>query len=121
MKKSNKYIVEFPIRIKLLKSARDLLKYLSKDTQIEVIERINKSSFYIFENLLDLPEKELFEYSATLDSIMYGYVAFWDRKLNNECVIIASHGFHRIEDEIPAYKRKMITELMNDYFANDKL
>jgi hypothetical protein len=121
MKKTSRYIVEFPIRIKLLKSASDLLKYLSKDTQIEVIESINQSSFYIFENLLDLPEKELFEYSTPLDDIMYGYVAFWDRKLNNECVIIASHGFHGIEDEIPVYKRKMITELMNNYFATDKL
>jgi hypothetical protein len=121
MEKITDNIIEFPVKIKLLKSASDLMKYLSKDTQNEVIEKIRDSSTFIKKNLYTIPEKFLFEYSTPIDSIYYGYVAFWDRSKDVNFVVIASHGFFRNGDKIPEEKKEMIFNFMIDYFNRKKV
>lgn len=121
MKRTTKYIVELPVKIKLFDPAVQLLSVLSKDTQKEVKEKIIQSSSYITEHFINLPEGKLFEYYTQLETLFFGYVAFWDRKKGEECVVIASFGFCNKNDIENGYKEEMITNFRNCYFATQKM
>jgi len=115
-KKKKKYIVEHPIKIKLMIPAIEILKCLSKSDKKELKAIIIKSSKFIIENYFHLPERELFEYLVPHGTLLFGYVAFWDRRLGKECVVIATLGWCRFEDVTAGYKKEMITDFMNGYF-----
>jgi hypothetical protein len=117
MKRNPKFIVEEPIKLTLLKSASDFIRYLNKDTQKLVYENIHKSGKYIYDHFYDYPHRIIFNYETSIDvGLEYNYVAFWDRREYKNFIVIASHGFSRTGDKIPEYKIEMINMLMNEYF-----
>lgn len=119
--KKGEYIISEPIKIILYKSASDLLTYLSIDTQIDIYEYIRDSVKYIQDNFNNHGHGILFEFSVPIaDNLNYTYIAFWDREVPEHNVVIISHGFGRIEDEIPEYKYEMFEELKQEYFKTLK-
>ena len=113
-----KFLVEEPIKITLLWVATDLIKYLSIDTQELVYEKTIESANYIIEHFYNFPHGKFFEYNTPIGGeLEYGYVAFWDRRENNDFVVITSFSFHRACDrKIPDDKIEMINGFIVDYF-----
>lgn len=112
--------LDTPIQIKFLESASDFIEYLSDDSKNTINECINNSLIYIRNNFKDHPHGVLFEYKTPIeDGLEYSYFAFWDRRLNKDIVVIASHGFGKIGDKIPNHKIEMINNLKDNYLKMD--
>ena len=108
------------IKLILLKPASELLKYLSKETREMVLQKIHASIAYLRQKCINLPQGVIFEYHTPFDiNLLYTYLAFWDRRGNRKFVIIASHGFCRVQDHhVRDYRSLEIEQLANAYFTS---
>jgi phage-related protein len=77
---------------------------------IDLAEQTNDSK--LFKKL----QNDIWEFRTKFDGLQIRLLAFWDKSDNKETLVIATHGFKKKVDKVPANEIGRAERLRNKYF-----
>ena len=81
---------------------------------IDLAEQTNDAK--LFKKL----QNDIWEFRTKFAGIQIRLLAFWDKSENKETLVIATHGFIKKVDKVPANEIKRAVRLRNKYFDSRK-
>jgi phage-related protein len=63
-------------------------------------------------------QSEIWEFRTTYAGLQFRLLAFWDKTDNKETLVIATHGFIKKVDKVPANEISRAIRLKDKYFEN---
>jgi len=105
--------------IKFLQEALDFLDGLDEKSRTKIIYNIDKSRYTKDPKLLKKLNNEIWEFRTRFSKKQYRLLAFWDKRDNEETLIIATHGFIKTSKKINKNEIKKAEELMKEYLDGD--
>jgi len=81
---------------------------------IDLAEQTNDAK--LFKKL----QNDIWEFRTKFAGIQIRLLAFWDKSENKETLVIATHGFIKKVDKVPANEIKRAVRLRNKYFESRK-
>lgn len=103
---------------KFLEEANEFIAELDPKTikkifyNIDLAEQTNDSK--LFKKL----QNEIWEFRTKFAGIQIRLLAFWDKSNNKETLVIATHGFIKKVDKVPANEIERAERLRLNYFNN---
>ena len=103
---------------KFLEEANEFIAELDPKTikkifyNIDLAEQTNDSK--LFKKL----QNEIWEFRTKFAGIQIRLLAFWDKSNNKETLVIATHGFIKKVDKVPANEIERAERLRVNYFNN---
>lgn len=103
-------------KVIFLREVRDYIAGLDPKTRKKIIFNMDKARYVndpkIFKKLTD----DIWEFRTRFGKKQYRLLAFWDKSNHEKTLIIASHGFIKKTDKVPAGELRKAKELMAVYF-----
>jgi phage-related protein len=103
---------------KFLEEADEFISGLDRKTakkifyNIDLAEQTNDSK--IFKKL----QNDIWEFRTKYAGLQIRLLAFWDKTDNNETLVLATHGFIKKVDKVPANEIDRAVRLRDKYFNN---
>lgn len=107
--------------IVFLDEAFDFLKSLDKKDYKKILYNIHKSQREndpkLFKKLID----EIWEFRTKYQGKQYRLLAFWDKTLSGNTLVISTHGFIKKQSKVPEKEITKAERLRQEYFRNKNL
>ena len=81
---------------------------------VDLAEQINDPE--LFKKL----ESEIWEFRTKFSGLQYRLLAFWDKSDKHDILILATHGFIKITNNIPTKEIKKAKRIREQYFETKK-
>ena len=102
----------------LLEEVWELFDTLDEKTKDKIIYNIDKSKYVNDPDLFKKLKDEIWEFRTIFNRMKYRILAFWDKTDNKETLVIATHGFIKKVDKVPANEIDRAVRLRDKYFNN---
>jgi len=66
-------------------------------------------------------KKEIWEFRTKYEGVQIRLLAFWDKTINKETLVIATHGFIKKVDKVPENEIERAVKIRERYFNNKQL
>lgn len=103
---------------RFLAEANEFLSTLDKKTVRKVLYNIALAEQVSDPKLFKKLTSEIWEFRTRIGVIQVRLLAFWDKSLNTETLVIATHGFIKKVDKVPGREIDRARKLRREYFEN---
>jgi len=105
---------------KFLEEANEFIAKLEPKAIKKIIYNIDLAEQTNDPKLFKKLNKEIWEFRTVFSGIQIRLLAFWDKSDNKETLVIATHGFIKKVDKVPANEIIRAERLKEKYFTNKK-
>jgi phage-related protein len=99
-----------------LDDARDFIAALDPKEREKIIYNMERSQYEKNPKLFKKLDDELWEFRTRYNRKQYRLLAFWDKRGSSKSLVIATHGFIKKTQKLPANEINKAKDLKNDYF-----
>jgi phage-related protein len=103
---------------KFLKEANDFISSLDRKTVQKVLYNIDLAEHTNDPKLFKKLQSDIWEFRSNFGGLQIRLLAFWDKSDNQATLVIATHGFIKKVDKVPANEINRATRLRVKYFEN---
>lgn len=103
-------------RDEVLKEAREFLASLDPKSAAKVIYNIDLAEQTNDPKLFKKLQEEIWEFRTRYMGKQIRLLAFWDKTANKETLVVATHGFIKKVDKVPAKEIERAANLRKKYF-----
>lgn len=101
-----------------MEEAREFIKKLDKKAARKVLYNIDLSEQTKDIRLFKKIHGDIWEFRTLYSKTQIRLLAFWDRTVNKDTLVIATHGFVKKVDKIPDQELRRAENLKRKYFEN---
>lgn len=103
------------------KDADDFLNQLPQKIRDKIIYNIAKSKYVIDPELFKkLDDTDIWEFRTLYNKIQYRLLAFWDKAIHIDTLVIATHGFIKKTQKTPSKEIAKAEDIRKAYFNSKK-
>ena len=103
---------------KFLEEADEFISRLEAKTIKKIIYNIDLAEQTNDPKLLKKLQNDIWEFRTKYAGLQIRLLAFWDKTDNKETLVIATHGFIKKTDKVPAIEIDRAARLKDKYFKN---
>lgn len=107
--------------IAFLEEALDFLNGLEKKHYEKILYNIRKSQVKTDPELFKKLTDDIWEFRTLYQGIQYRLLAFWDKTLPKETLVISTHGFVKKRSRVPENEIKKAADIRLKYFSDKQL
>ncbi len=104
-------------KVEFLEEAVEFLRSLDKKHSEKILFNIRKSQVENNAELLKKLSDDIWEFRTLYQGLQYRLLAFWDKKSNENTLIIATHGFVKKRSKVPDNEIQKAKQIRLRYFA----
>lgn len=97
----------------------EFLETLDEKARVKVIYNIDKSRFVNDPKLFKKLTDEIWEFRTRFNKKQYRLFAFWDKRDEEETLVVSTHGIVKKTDKIPKKELEKAERLMQEYFDEE--
>lgn len=101
---------------RFLEEAEKFISTLDDKTVKKIIYNIDLAEQTNDSRLFKKLQNDIWEFRTKLAGLQVRLLAFWDKTSNKETLVIATHGFIKKVDKVPANELRRALRLRNKYF-----
>jgi len=101
-----------------LDSAYEFLKSLERKHSEKILYNIFKAQSEPNSALFKKLHNDIWEFRTLYQGIQYRLLAFWDKSLNTETLVVSTHGFLKKQSKIPDNEIQKALQLRTKYFED---
>ncbi|NBC10053.1 MAG: type II toxin-antitoxin system RelE/ParE family toxin [Bacteroidetes bacterium] len=102
-----------------LEEAMAFLEELDEKTREKVIYNIDKSRYVNDPKLFKKLTNEIWEFRTRFKKMQYRLFAFWDKRGDEETLVVSTHGMVKKTDKIPKKELEKAQRIMQAYFDEE--
>lgn len=102
--------------VQFLDDAVEFLDTLDDKVRTKILYNIDQSTLVNDPKLFKKLDGEIWEFRTAFNGIQYRFLAFWDKRNNENTLVIATHGFKKKVDKVPKNEISRAKELLKKYF-----
>lgn len=102
-----------------LEEAMAFLEELDEKTREKVIYNIDKSRYVNDPKLFKKLTNEIWEFRTRFKKMQYRLFAFWDKRGDEETLVVSTHGMVKKTDKIPKKELEKAERIMQAYFDEE--
>ena len=99
-----------------LEEALDFIYKLDEKTGEKILYNIRKSSYHNDPELLKKLTGEIWEFRTRYKKNHYRLLAFWDKRNNENVLVVGTHGFMKKTSKVDRKEIKRAEEIRKNYF-----
>lgn len=103
---------------RFLEAANQFLAKLDAKSINKILYNIDLAELTNDPKLFKKLTTEIWELRTVFAGLQYRLFAFWDKSDNKETLVIATHGFIKKSDKVPASEIRRAVDLRKKYFLN---
>jgi len=103
---------------RFLEEASDFIESLDKKVVRKILYNIDSAEQTNDASLFKKLQKDIWEFRTKYLGKQIRLLAFWDKTDNKETLVLATHGFIKKVDKIPASEIERACRIRDKYFAN---
>lgn len=103
---------------RFLEEANQFLAKLDAKSVNKILYNIDLAELTNDPKLFKKLTTEIWELRTVFAGLQYRLFAFWDKSNNKETLVIATHGFIKKSDKVPASEIRRAVDLRKKYFLN---
>jgi phage-related protein len=103
---------------RFLEEANQFLAKLDAKSVNKILYNIDLAELTNDPKLFKKLTKEIWELRTVFAGLQFRLLAFWDKLNNKETLVIATHGFIKKSDKVPASEIRRAVDLRKKYFLN---
>jgi phage-related protein len=103
---------------RFMEEANDFISELDPKTIKKIFYNIDLTEHTNDPKLLKKLENNIWEFRTKFAGLQIRLLAFWDKSDKNETLVIATHGFIKKVDKVPANEINRAVRLREKYFNN---
>ena len=103
---------------KFLKEADEFISQLDPKTIKKILYNIDLAEQTNDPKLFKKLQNDIWELRTNFAGLQIRLLAFWDKTNNKETLVIATHGFIKKVDKVPANEIERAVKLRSNYFNN---
>ena len=103
---------------RFLEEANQFLAKLDAKSANKILYNIDLAELTNDPKLFKKLTTEIWELRTVFAGLQYRLFAFWDKSNNKETLVIATHGFIKKSDKVPASEIRRAVDLRKKYFLN---
>lgn len=103
---------------RFLEEANQFLAKLDAKSVNKILYNIDLAELTNDPKLFKKLNSEIWELRTVFAGLQFRLLAFWDKSNNKETLVIATHGFIKKTDKVPASEIKRAVDLKKKYFLN---
>ncbi len=104
--------------VRFMEPAKDFLDSLDNKTREKILFNIWKSRETNDPELLKKLSGDIWEFRTRFKSKQFRLLAFWDKSIGKETLVIATHGFIKKTQKTPKKEIERAEQLRKDYLIN---
>ncbi len=104
--------------IKFMEEANEFIAELDPKTIKKILYNIDLAEQTNDPKLFKKLQNDIWELRTKFAGVQIRLLAFWDKSNNTETLVIATHGFIKKVDKVPANEINRAERLRNKYFNN---
>ena len=101
-----------------LDDAYDFLKSLERKHYKKILYNIHKAQSEHNAMLFKKLHTDIWEFRSVYQGLQYRLLAFWDKYLNSETLVISTHGFLKKQNKVPDNEIQKAIQLRIKYFED---
>ena len=101
-----------------LQGVFDFFEALDIKVQAKILFNIEKAEDCIDPSLFKKLQEDIWEFRIKYGNLQYRLLAFWDKRDNQNTLVICTHGIIKKTDKMPKKEIDKATALMEEYFEN---
>ena len=105
-------------KVEFLEEAIDFLAELDEKTRDKIIFNIDKAKITEDNNLFKKLTPEIWAFRTLFNKKVYRLLAFWDKSIKINTLVIATHGIIKKSSKIPNKEIEKAIDIMYKYFQN---
>ncbi len=102
-----------------LEEAMKFLEGLDEKTREKVIYNIDKSRYVNDPRLFKKLTSEIWEFRTRFKKMQHRLFAFWDKRGDEETLVVSTHGMVKKTDKIPKKELEKAERIMQAYFDEE--
>lgn len=102
--------------VEFLEEAVKFLKSLDKKVARKIIYNIRKAQASNDKRLFKKLNEDIWEFRTFFNKTQFRILAFWDKRGDNNTLVIATHGFIKKSSKVPRSDIKKAEEMKKKYF-----
>jgi phage-related protein len=103
---------------KFLEEADEFISQLDTKSKKKIFYNIDLAEHTNDPKLLKKLQNDIWEFRTKFAGLQIRLLAFWDKTDNKETLVIATHGFVKKVDKVPANEINRAVRLREKYFSN---
>jgi phage-related protein len=103
---------------RFLEEANQFLAKLDSKSVNKILYNIDLAELSNDPKLFKKLTTEIWELRTVFAGLQFRLLAFWDKSNNKETLVIATHGFIKKSDKVPASEIRRAVDLRKKYFLN---
>ncbi len=103
---------------KFLEQAEKFISKLDQKIRKKVFYNIDLAELTNDQKLFKKLQNDIWEFRTNSAGLQIRLLAFWDKTDNKETLVIATHGFLKKVDKVPANEIDRAVKLRDKYFKN---
>ena len=112
--------MEYKFKVEFLEPVMEFLESLDQKSREKILYNIWKSRSVNDNELFKKLDGEIWEFRTLHNRKYFRLFAFWDKKNNEDTVVIATHGLIKKTDRIPKVEFNRAENLRIQYFNEKK-
>lgn len=105
---------------KFLEEADEFISHLDRKTIAKILYNIDVAEQTNDPRLFKKLQNDIWEFRTKFGGLQIRLLAFWDKRDNKETLVIATHGFMKKVDKVPANEIQRAVRLRDIYFNEKK-
>jgi phage-related protein len=102
--------------ILFLEDAFEFLKEIEPRDSNKILYNIRKAQIEIDPELFKKLNEDIWEFRTRFRGLQYRLLAFWDNRLKNKTLVVATHGFIKKQQKVPDKEIQRAIQLRKKYF-----
>lgn len=103
---------------KFLEEADEFISGLDRKTIKKILYNIDLAEQTNYPKLFKKLQNDIWEFRTKYAGLQIRILAFWDKSDNKETLVLATHGFIKKVDKVPANEIDRAVRLRDKYFEN---
>ena len=99
-----------------LEEAIAFLERIDQRDRIKIIKNIDKARYVLDPKLFKKLGGEIWEFRTSFGSRQYRVLAFWDKRIKSQTLVVATHGFVKKSQKTPKTQIAKAESIRSTYF-----
>ena len=96
----------------------DFFEAIPDKARIKILFNIDKAQQWNDPQLFKKLTTEIWEFRTKYENQQYRLLAFWDKRDNQDTLVVCTHSFVKKTDKVPSKEIEKAEAIRNDYFEN---
>lgn len=103
-------------RVIILEEASEFIDKLDEKSRDKIIYNLNKAKFTREKELFEKLQGEIWEFRTLYNKTYYRLLAFWDKTLKADTLVVTTHGMVKKPDKMPQVEIDKAERIRKLYF-----